>query len=123
MEKAKSLNHRICEYISANPLCYTKDIAEAFNTSSQVMAKTLNILEGADYVRAIKVSSRRNIWIRGTNESFKRAGGGTNAFKGNGGIHYPTTGFIKRKRLATITVSANDALALLSKGFSRLEVA
>jgi len=123
MEQLKSFNQQVCEYIESNPLCSTKDLAEAFDISSNYMAKRLNHLEGTDYVRAIKVSSRRNIWIRGTNQSFK-PGAGNPSGKGNGGnVFYPTTGFINRKRLVTITVSANDALALLSKGFNRLQVA
>ena len=121
MKKAKSVNQQVCEYIESNPLCSTKDLAEAFDISSNYMAKKLHQLEGTDYVRAVKASSRRNLWIRGTNQSF-RPGAGNPFAKNNGGVHYPTTGFINRKRLVTITVSANDALALLSKGFNRLQV-
>lgn len=118
----KSQNQMICEYIAKHPLCTTKDVAHHIGNSVENTSKRLNGLEITDHVRVPTKTGRYNRWIVGTNQRFKAS---TNYYKakGNGGgTHYPQNGSIDRKRVVTMAATAQDALALLSAGYSKVKV-
>jgi len=117
----KSQNQMICEYVAAHPLCYTKDVANALGYWSEDMSKRMNILENSDHLRSIK-DGRLNRWILGNNNRFNPGSGNFNAIGNGGGRYYPTTGHINRKRVVTMAATAQDALALLSSGYSKVKV-
>jgi hypothetical protein len=81
----------------------------------------MNQLEVSDRLRVPTKSGRLNRWIVGANQKFNAAGapGGN----GNGGgRYYPQNGNIDRKRVATVSCTAEDALALLATGYSKMKI-
>lgn len=117
----KSTNQIICEYVARHPLCFTKDVAAHIGETTEYTAKILNRLEVTDHLRVPTKEGRNNRWIVGTNQRFKPA---RKPFaRGNGGgVYYPTNGSIDRKRVFTVAVTAEDALALLANGYTKMKV-
>jgi hypothetical protein len=118
----KTQNQIICEYVSRHPLCLTSDVAAHIGEATDYTAKLMNQLETSDHLRVPTKQGRRNQWIVGANTRF-RPGAGNFYGKGNGGgKYYPTNGNIDRKRVVTVAATAEDALALIANGFSKMKV-
>lgn len=117
----KSTNQLICEFVAANPLCSTSEIASHIGRSNQATSKLLNNLEVKDYLRCPTKSGRQNLYIRGTNNKFKAAGAPGGQGHG-GGVYYPQTGAVGRKRIVTVTANAADAIAMIKNGFTTMTV-
>ena len=116
-----SLNETVCKYVARHPLCLTEDVAKHIGRSVEHTSKLMNRLELTDHLRVPTKTGRLNRWIVGTNQTF----GITRHFnaRGNGGgTYYPTNGSIDRKRVVTVTVSADDAMTLLATGYSKMKV-
>jgi hypothetical protein len=116
----KSQNQIICEYVSAHPLCFTQDVAYHIGQTTEYTSKLMYSLERSDHLRMPAKYGRINRWIVGANQRFTCAIYSGN--QGNGGTHYPQNGAIDRKRVVTVAATAEDALALLSGGFSKMKV-
>ena len=118
-----NISKSIYEFVAANPLCYTEDVANHINRSAEHTAKILYILEERDSVRCPVKNGRRNRWIVGLNDKFNNMSGRPRNFY-RGGNPYGTGGgngaMINRKRVITVAVTAQDALALLSAGVSKM---
>ena len=123
-ELMKSINQRICEYVSANPLCFTRDVAEHIGRSASATAKTMHLLERRDSLRVPIKQGDLNRWVLGTHQDFRPARPDLSLIaNGNGGGHvYPKTGNIDFKRVVTVAANAEDALALLGHGFNKVKV-
>jgi hypothetical protein len=119
-----NINKSIYEFVTKHPLCKTQDIAKHIGRTKEQTAKICYLLEERDSLRCpIKIGGR-NRWIVGENNTFneitkprKKFYRGGNPYGGGG-----NGDMINRKRVATIAVSAQDALALLSAGASKLFV-
>ncbi len=118
-----NIRKSIYEYVSKHPLCETEDIAKHINRTKRLTGKVLYQMEIVDSLRCPMKVNNRNRWIVGENNQFNEITNPRKTFYrgGNpyGGIN---NGDIDRKRVATIAVSAQDALALLSAGASKLFV-
>lgn len=113
----------IFDFVMANPLCYTEDIAYHINRSNQQTAKLVYLMEERDALRSPLKDGRRNRWIIGSNNKFNAMSKPkTVAYRGGNPYGAEKTGAINRKRAVTVAVTVNDALALLSAGVTRLEV-
>jgi hypothetical protein len=117
----KSTNQIICEYVAANPLCSTGEVAAHIGRSNQATSKLMNQLEVKDYLRCPTKENRQNLWIRGTNSKFNAAGAPGGRGHG-GGRYYPQTGAVGRKRIVTVTANAADAIAMIKNGFKTMTV-
>jgi len=117
----KTINQTICEFVAANPLCFTADVAAHIGRSTNHTSKIMNILELTDHLRSPSKSGHCNHWIVGTNREFGSARHYSAAGNG-GGVYYPQNGSINHKRVVTVATNAKDAMALLAKGFSKMAV-
>lgn len=117
----KSTKQTICEFVAKNPLCFTEDVAYHIGHTTDHTSKLMNQLETTDHLRVPTKSGRLNRWIVGANQKFN-AGGAPGGYGNGGGRYYPQNGDIDRKRVATVSCTAQDALALLATGYSKMRV-
>lgn len=117
----KSQNQMICEFVAANPLCFTRDVADYIGQTTEYTSKLMHGLERTDHLRMPTKHGRNNRWIVGANQRFTCAIYSGNQGNG-GGRYYPTNGNIDCKRVVTVAATAEDALALLGHGFSKMKV-
>lgn len=118
----KSQNQKICEYVAKNPLCFTRDVAHHIGEDTHHVAKIMNLLESTDHLRMPAKFGTKNRWIAGANQRFNASTNYYNAQGNGGGRYYPTNGNIDRKRVVTVTVTLDDALALWSTGYQKMKV-
>lgn len=118
----KSINQIICEYVSANPLCFTRDVAAHIGRSVPATSKLMHILERRDYLRMPITAGRRNRWVLGTNQEFGPANLNPNVSDFGGRCPRTRTGNIDFKRVVTVAANAEDALAILGHGFNKVKV-
>jgi|LauGreDrversion4_2_1035121.scaffolds.fasta_scaffold309500_3 hypothetical protein len=118
----KSTNQEICEFVAKNPLCFTSDVAYHIGHTTEHVSKLMNRLESTDHLRVPTKSGRLNRWIVGANQRFNASTNYYDAQGNGGGRYYPTNGNIDRKRVATVSCTAEDALALLATGYSKMKV-
>lgn len=114
----------IYNFVANHPLCDTEDIARHINRTKEHTAKICYQLEERDSLRCPVKINNRNHWIIGENDYFLNItnprtqfyrGGNTLGGGGDGTV-------INRKRIATVTVTANDAKALFRAGATKLFV-